>query len=318
MSRKSYLALLLSLSGFLLVPTVWGIDPHTLIPANANLVIQIQANGILDAPLVDRNKPITLRQLIVRDHKDPVVLGVRPLKNITSALIALPTLGDVKKIFAVIEGNFEAELIRQALADQFGDMVKVNGSGPETYYSVPIPERRIQGITTPGTLFLAIPDPKVLLVALGDEESMIAALNRKAAGTPAALRKMMEGSARDLAITFVFASQLGGPLTERKDARRAFELFQTGGGGVRIDEEGLGQFTLSCRDEKSARELEDLIRKGLNLLTGGIALLSQANSDLKPILDIIRTCRVIGRNQQVTVKGKMERELIQELIQKKK
>ena len=315
--RRRLLVSVLFLVTLLRTSPALAADPHAYIPADARVLVLVRAQTLLDAPLVDREKPITLRDIIKRDHKDPVILGVKPLENIDRALIALPTVGEVKKVFAVFEGRFDAEAVRKALTERFGDQLKEHGKGAEAYFQFPIAEQKFRGITTPGTVFLAIPDKNTLLLSLGDEDSLVAALARRGTGTPAALRQQLDKTNRDLAVACVFENQLGGPLAERKDARRAFELFQWVAGGIRIDEEGSGQFTMTCSDNKAASELEGLVRKGLNLVTGAVALVSQVNRDLKPVLEVLRTCRVSTKGKQVNLRGKMERDVLAELIKQK-
>jgi hypothetical protein len=293
-------------------------DLHPYIPGDAKLVALVRAQLLLDAPLVDRDNPYKLRSIWKEEFKDPTILGVKPLKDITSALIALPSVGDVPKMFVVMKGAFDPAVIRASVARQFKDRVKEHGEGAKAFQEFPLDELNFQGVTTPTVAFLAVPDRNTCLLSLGSKADIVAALSDKKAGTPAPLRDLIDKSDKEQVASYALVNHGGGPLAELKGVRRAFKLFQTAQGGVRIDEEASGFLIVTSPNAEACEEMTDLVRAGVNAVTGGVALLTMGNKDLKPVLDVLRTIRVSNKDAKITVRGKLERDVLEEMIKPNK
>jgi len=289
-------------------------DLHPYIPGDAKLVALVRARVLLDAPLVDRDRPYTLKAIYKELFKDPDILAVKPLDDISSALIALPSVGAVPKVFVAMEGKFDPAVIRARVAQQFKDRVKEHGSGATAFQEFPVPELNFKGITTPTVVFLAVPDRHTCLISLGSKDDMITALSDKKAGTPAPLREMIDRGDKEQVGAYALLNHAGGPFAELKGVKRAFSLFQNAQGGVRIDEEVSGNLVITTANAVACQEMTDLVRVGINAVTAAVAFLSAGNKDLKPILEVMRTIRVSSKGSQVTVRGKLERDVLEDLI----
>jgi hypothetical protein len=143
---------------------------------------------------------------------------------------------------------------------------------------------------------------------------MVAALSDKKAGTPAPLREMIDKSDKDLVGAYALLNHAGGPLAELKGVKRAFSLFQSAQGGVRIDEEVSGNLIVTTPNAEACREMTDLVRAGINAITAAVAFLTAGNKDLKAVLEVLRTVRVSSKGSQITVRGKLERDVLEDLI----
>ncbi len=291
-------------------------DPHSLIPGDAKVILVIKPGQVFDAPLIDRDKPVTLRALLDRDPKHAKSLELKMLKQSTTALIALPSVGDARKIFVVLQGKFDPAAVRKIVTEEFKDAVKQHGEGATAILECRGDPVKAGGVTTPTVLYLAVPDETTCLVSYGSKDDLVAALAKKSAGTPAALRQLLEKNDKEAAISYALVNHLEGPLEKWKDIKRGFELFQGLHGWVRVEEEPIGQFVVVCGTEKDAQELHELMTKGLNTVTGTVAALTQITKTLTPALDVLRTVRVRLKDKQITVRGKLERDTLEDLIQR--
>lgn len=291
-------------------------DLHAYLPGDARVIALIKARQLLDAPLTDGDKPATLRRLFETKPNDGQVLEVIPFTQITTALVALPSLGEVRKLFAVLHGKFDPAGLRKTVARRFKDSVKEHGSDATAFQEFRIPVERFQGVSTPAEACLAVLDETTCLISLGSKDDMVAALARKSAGTPAPLRQLLNKNDKEAEVSYAVLSELGGPFANWKEIRRAFDLFQTIHGSVRVGQEPAGQLVITCAKPESARELSDLVQKGLNGLTGALALLSQASKDLVPAVDVLKSIRVRTEGNEIRVRGKLERDTLEELLRK--
>jgi hypothetical protein len=296
---------------------VQSADFHRYMPTDAKMVILVRARLLLDGPLVDRDKPFTIKAFLKEDYKDPEFFSVKPLDDISLALIALPNLGDVARVFVALEGKFDPAAIRAAVARQFKDSIKEHGQGAGAFQEFRIEERKFLGVTTPTVVFLAVPDRNTCLISLGSRDDMAAALGDKKAGTPQLLRELIEKSDKDQVASFALFNQLGGPLVDRKELMRAFSLIQTIHGFGRIDEEVSGNLIITAGDAEQCRQASDIFQSGINTITGAVAFLAGANKDLKPVLDVLRTVHISTKGTKFTIRGKLERDALEELIKRR-
>jgi hypothetical protein len=292
-------------------------DLNSFLPADAKFVVLIRARHLLDAPLVDRDMPFTLKGILKEDFHDPTVLTVKPLDEIVTALIALPSVGEAKKVFVALEGKFDPVAIRAQIALRFKNTVKEHGSGLEAFQELRIPPQNFQGVTTPSEVYLAVPNARTCLISLGCKEDLVTALSEKKAGTPASLRELIEKSDKEQVVSYALLNELAGPLAERKELKRAFSLIQTIHGGGRIDEDVSGNAIVTTSNPESCRDAADIIRKGLDTITGAVALLINVNKDFKPALDVLRTVRISSKGDQITIRVKLERDVLEDLIKKR-
>lgn len=289
-------------------------DPHRYIPADARMLISVQFRQLLEAPLVDRDRPVKIRDLLKRDPDLLDIIGVKPLEDITTMLVALPTVGEVRKLFVVLQGKFNAPRIHAAIARIHRETFKEHRAGGVTYHQFKEPARTIGRITTPTDVFLAVPDETTCLISVGDQADLERALTDKKGSTPADLRALLEKNDKDNVISFALLPELKGPLAELEPVRKAFGLMVNLRGSIRIDEEVTGRFVTTSATEKAAEQLEDILRGGLNTITGGLALLVRAQRELAPYLEILKTIRVSRDDKQVGARGKLERDVLEGVL----
>jgi hypothetical protein len=292
-----------------------GADPHQYVPADARVLATVKFRKLLDAPLLDRDKPVTVRGLLQKEPPFLDIVGIRPLEDVTALLVALPGAGEVRKLFVVAQGKFDAARIRASVVRIHKDSVKEHRAGGVAYQQFKVPVHNVRGITTPADVFLAVPDETTCLISLGSQADLETALGAKKAGTPAELRALLEKHDREGAVaSFALLGELQGPFAELPKLRKMFGLLRGLGGSVRIDEEVSGQVVAAVATAESAREVEEIMRGGMNTITGGVALMVAANKQLQPILDILKTVRVSHQGTTVTMRGKLERDVLEEIL----
>lgn len=293
-------------------------DLHTLIPGDAKLIAVLRPRQILDAPLGDPDRPVTLKGMLNDHVKDIRFLDVISLADINTAVVALPSVGELRKVFLALRGKFDRAAIRKMAAERFKDSFKEQGTGARALMEFTIPVDSFRGISTPAEAFLAIPDETTCLISLGNRDDLVAALAGSSKGTPVVLRQLLDKNDPDAAISYGLVNHLAGPFAEIKDIRRAFELFQGVHGMVQFKDEPTGQILVLCPTPEAAREIGEMAEKGLNGVTGALALISQANKGLTPVVNVLRTIRVRAQADQVRIRGKLERDTLEDLLRKGK
>ena len=228
-----------------------------------------------------------------------------------------PVSAEVSRVFVVLEGKFDPAAIRARVARLFKDTVKEHGNGALAFQEFRIEQKKFQGVTTPAEVFLAVPERNVCLISLGSKDDLATALAEKAKGTPAPLRELIEKSDKDQVVSYALLNDLRGPLAERKELKKAFALFQTVHGGGRIDEDVLGNVVVTAANADACRNATEILRNGINTITGAVASWTAANKDFKPILDIMRTVRLGSKDAQITIRGKLERDVLEEMLKKR-
>src|SRR5271169_1079090 len=81
----------------LVLSPVRAADPHQYIPADTKQIVSIQFRKLLDAPLVDRKKPATVRAVLEKEPRFLDMVGIKPLEDVESILFALPCVGEMPK-----------------------------------------------------------------------------------------------------------------------------------------------------------------------------------------------------------------------------
>jgi hypothetical protein len=289
-------------------------DLHHYMPADTKVIAQVHVRRMFNAPLVDRDKAITWGGLIRKEVNDPQVLTIKPLDDVREALIAMPSVGEIRKAFVALEGKFDSMAIRDRITRDFKDSFKEEAQGATTIWSFRVPSQKLHNVTTPEQIFLAVPDPMICLVSLGCKDDLTAALSERPAGTPRELRALLDRADKEDVFRCVLTGPLEGPYANIKQAKKAFDQLQSMQGGIQIDEEVRGQFTLTSESPAAAREAAKAVRAGFNGLTGIVALLSQKRRDLLPIFEVLRTLKITVRDNLIIIRGKLERDVLEELI----
>jgi len=291
-------------------------DPHQYIPTDTKQIVSIQFRKLLDAPLVDRKKPTTLRAVLEKEPRFLDMVGIKPLEDIESILFALPCVGEMPKVFVVLQGKFDAARIQASIARHYKDSMKKHKASGITYHEFKVPFQTVQRIATPNDVFLAVPDETTCLISLGSQADLETALGDKKAGTPAELRALLDKNDKDCHVSYAFLSELRGPYADLAPLRKLYTLIKTGHASFRIDEDVSGHLIATAATKDGAREAADICRAGLNTILGGVALLSAAKHELTPFADILKTIRVSRQDNQVTIKGKMERDNLEDVLKK--
>jgi hypothetical protein len=303
------------LGGLLLVGAVGlAADPHQYIPADTKQIGVVKFRKLLDAPLVDRSKPATLRDVLKKEPHVRDILGIKPLEDVESILIALPCEGEMPKVFIVLQGNFDRARIEESIARNHKDTLKKHKVNGISYCEFKVPVQDVQRVTTPPDVYLAVPDQGTCLISLGNRADLETALGDRKAGIPPELRTLLDKNDKDCQVSYAFLSELRGPFANLPPLRKLYTLVQGGHGYLHVDEDVSGQMTGFTASKEAANEAADICRAGVNTITGLVAFGTSAKRELAPILEVLKTVRVSRKDKEVTIKGKLERDVLEDVL----
>jgi hypothetical protein len=299
------------------------VDPY--LPADTEVVVTLNVRQVLDSPAVKKNALEQLKALLkASDEVDGILkdLGFEPLKDLDRVVVAGPGGNDADKGLVIVRGKFDlakfkakADETLKGNPDNLKEHKVNDGQGGQlVIYEVLLPGEDVPPI------FVSLASDKVMLVSPG-KDYVVDALKKQAKKAPAdlkskELRALLE--AQD-AKQSVAVAVLGSALA-RADlpdaAKQALSKFEAIGGGVTIGDdikfEVVGATKTAQEAKELARTIDDFSKQGL-LIVGALA---QANKDLAPVVDVLKTVRVNARDKAVTVKAELSAELLEKLFGK--
>src|SRR5262249_20125311 len=84
-------------------------------------------------------------------------------------------------------------------------------------------------------------------------------------------------------------------------------------GGVTLTNEVKLEFALGTKKAQDAKDLNNTINNGLNAAIGLLGLAAGGNAQLEPVLDMLKTVKSTAKDKVVTIKGKIDAEMIDKI-----
>jgi hypothetical protein len=322
-----------ALTAFLLSSPARAAELDRYLPADSEVVINLNVRQLLDSPLAKAHGLRHARAVLKdADQVDDILkeLGFDPFKDLDRVIVAGPGGTDKDRGLLIAHGRFDRAKFRakaQEAARDHEDVLKIHkvpdgAGGRREVYEVILPE---QG-DLPGSLFVALADDTTLLASPG-KDYVVDALKQAAGGKAALKDKDFQGllesvdDRQSLSIAAV-GTALKKSIEQAPGGMLAgLEKFTAVAGGLTLGEDIKIEVTFATRDAADAKDLRDTVDRGLKLALAGLAVLgqnSEAGPGLELALDLVKGLKVTARGKTVTIKGRLDGDVIRDALKNDK
>lgn len=290
-------------------------DLDQFLPNSTEGIVTINVKQLLAAPLVKANlETVKALMLAVPDVQQTLEdIGFDPFKDVDRVVLAIDR--DPNKSVILVHGKFDTAKIAakaEKAAKDEGDILKVIKASGYTYYSVKPPEGK--GPLPSDTLYVGLVD-ETTLVSSGSPDAVIEALEKKAGKKKAELKKelqaLLDKADRQQTISIV---TLSAPLAATGQA--IIQKLNTVTGGINVGDDIKAAFTLTAKSDKDAAAVESELKEGLDQVKALVDLTANNNKDLKPLVDVVSTLKVVTQGAVVTLTGQITKDVLNQLVNK--
>ncbi len=324
----------LVLATFLAVAPLRAAELDKYLPADSEVVVNVNVRQLLDSPLFKGHGIRHAREALKDADEVKAILeelGFDPFKHLDRVLVAGPGGNDKDRGLLIAHGHFDVAKFKakaEESARDHDEALKIHkvpdGAGGKRWvYEVILPE---QG-DLPGSLFVALADETTLLASPG-KDYVVDALKKAGPGGRAALKdKEFEellqrvDDRQSLSLAAVGAAVKKGVQEGPPGLLAGLEKFTAVAGGLTLGEDIKVEVVLSTRDTADARELRDTMDRGLKLALAGLAVLgqdSEANAGIDLVLELVKGLRVLSKGKTVTIKGRLSSDAIEDALKNEK
>lgn len=299
-----------------------------LLPNDTEIVVGVNVKQILGSGLVKRIGEDTIKQMLKSDDKVAKVfeeLGFDPLKDLDSILIAVPNAGDTDKGLVVIRGNFDIKKAKEkaeqlAKAPDTKDIIKASTKpdglgGKHEFWEIMPPD-----VNQP--MYVALFSKDTILIS-PSEDYLINAIEQHAGRKKAALKSKeltdlisRLDNKQSLYVGVVGSALQKSPLAEQEEAKKIIDKVTDASVAVTVDKDIVLEVGVTAKGAADARDLEDVIKDGLNQVLGLAALLGGNNKQIAPLIDILKTIKPTAKDRVVTVKATVDSETLDKIVPK--
>jgi hypothetical protein len=314
--------LLLAVS-FLVPVSSNAAELHRYLPDDTELVVAINFKQILGTKLAKDNAVEHIKGLIASSEEATAVLkdlGLDPLQHVHRVLVASPGSKEVDRGLIIIQGEFDPAKFRTKGADLLKnqpDFIKsqeiADGLGGKHL----IYELRPTGQEFPW--FVCIPARDAILLSPG-KDYIVDALRKNPIKNPLALKdrpfqdllqKVDDKQSLYLAGTATALDRMGLPAGFTQDFLKQMDGIA---GGIKLDDDLYVELVMGAKTLADARSMQksinDLHTQGLLIL----GLLAGQDENLSSLLDVAKTLRVLQKEKAVTLKARVDAELLEILL----
>ncbi len=293
---------------------------HRYLPADTELVISLNLKQILGTKLVKNHALEPLKALLADSPEATAALkelGLDPLSQIHRILIASPGSKEPDRGLVIIQGEFDPVKFKDkgaALLRQQPNVVKVHKITDAQGAEESIFELALLGQNFPW--FIAVPGKDAILLSPG-KDYIVDALKRNPIKNPLALKSKEFQSLLEnlddkqsvyLAATAGALGRLGLPESVAGDLLNKMDGLA---GGIRLEDDLHLEIIIGAKTVAEARSLRQTVdtlhTQGLLIL----GLLAAQDPGVGTAVDILKSMRFIQKDKTVTVKARLEADLIQ-------
>jgi hypothetical protein len=321
----------LAVAGLLLAAPLWAADVERatnvdkLLPNDTESVMAVNLRQIIDSPLVkklglDHAKQALKDQTDIQKVLDD--LGFNVFTDVDNLLVAGcgATEADKDRVLMIVHGKFDIpkfEAKAAEVAEKKKDVVKIHkvtGSDTKLYEVTP------EG--SPQSFFVAFAS-KTTVVASPGKDYVLDALDKEAGKRKTELKnkdlKAVLGRVDDKQSmwTVVLGSTVAkSPLADDPMAKEIIDRIQDADLGITIDKDIKVQLGITAKTAEDAKKLDENIVDGMDQLRGILALLSQNNKDLKPLLNVLKAVKPSTKGKTITIVIEVPGELLENAAKK--
>jgi hypothetical protein len=314
LTRNRLLPGLLVLALAFVAGTAQAADTDMYLPNSTEGVVTVNVKQLLAAPLVKANlETVKALMLAAPDIQQALEdIGFDPFRDVENVVVAIDR--DPNKSVILVNGKFDTAKIaaraEKTAKDETGILKVIKASG-HTYYSVKPPEGK--GVPSE-TIYVALVDGATL-VSSSRPDAVLEALDKKAGKKKAELKPELQAllakADRQQTISIV---TLAGPLSATGQA--IIEKLSTITGGINVADDIKAAFTLNTKNAKDAESVESELKSGLDQIKALVDLTANQKEDLKPLVDVVNTLKVVTQGTAVTLTGQVSKEVLDKLVPK--
>jgi hypothetical protein len=321
-SVRNRIALLATLALVLVAGPSWAapveketkLDPYQLLPNDTEAVITFQFKSLFESALIKKLSKDT------KDEGDKAKkeIGFDPTKDLHSVILAIAggAKADEEKLTVIINGTFDAKLIREKVEKAEGN-VKIIKEGDFKIYEVtkldsliplpagaPIPVNPFAGKTA-----YAAVEKSAIIFSLS-KDNVVAALEKAADAKKAKLDSkelkalIAKIDPKQTISLAILATSIG------KEATNKFESIT---GGITIDKEIKTAIVLNTKDAAGAKALNKEISDGIDGVKGLLAAVGAGQPGAAIATEILGGIKVGAKDGSVTIDSEITQSTLEEL-----
>jgi hypothetical protein len=316
----------LSLAAFaaLLVPaSAPAAEPHRYLPDDTEMVISVNIKQLLSTKLFKDNVTGVLKDLIAGSEEAKDILkdlGFDPFKDLHRVLIASPGSTEADRGLIIVQGEFDVAKLKakgEELAKN--QTVKLHKIADGVGGNHLIFEMSVPGVQLPWFVCAAAKD--AILISPG-KDYVVDALKKNPIKNPVALKNkgfqdLLE-KVDDKQTVYLAGTADAVARTGLGDLAKDYLTRMDGlAGGVKLEDDLHLEVVLGSKTVADARSLSksinDLHTQGLLI----VGLLATQDENLGPALDILKSLRCTQKDKAVTIKARIDAELLDKLLPNK-
>lgn len=301
-------------------PSARAAEPDKLLPAEAEMVVQVNVKQLLDSDIVKKYALEQLKQgLDGQDAKKLLTeIGLDPLKDIEKVTAAASFNSITKfnqndtRFLLIVRGSFDPDKLFKAAevqskkdADRFS-MVK-DGGTTIFKYQPENGENPIYGTLVDDKTVIAASDKKLIANALKASEGskkpplkqeladLIKKVDEKSSVYVVSIVKNKFDELKLPKNDFVDLSKLEAGILNAESMAVTVKV----GADVNVE------VTLGMKDDDAAIDMQNAFEDVLKQVKPLIPLASAANPAMKPLTDIVNTIKTTAKNKDVVISGKV-------------
>jgi len=308
--------LALSFVAVLAVGRAPAAEQHRYLPDDTEIVVSLNFKQVVNSKVFKDTLLGPVKDLLKSDDVRPWLeqIGLDPLNDLHRVLIASPGSTEIDRGLIIVQGVFDPAKFKANADDLAKTGVKrhqiVDGAGGmQGIYEFPLTGQQFPW-------FVCVPAKDTVLISPG-KDYIVDALKRNPLKNPAGLKnknfqdvldKVDDKQSVYVAATAEALGRLGLPDGVTKEL---FQKLDGLAGGFKLEESLDIEFVLGCRNVDDARSLHRTIN---TLHTQGLLVLGLlANQDpgVETALDVLKAVRFATKDRTVTLKGRIDADIIQ-------
>ena len=295
-------------------------DLNKFLPDDAEIVMVLNVQQILQSPLVQKHGAAHIKQLMLSDEtvkKTLDALGFDPLKDLTRITFAASAVNPDAKGSVIAEGNFDVAKFEAKAADlakEKKEMLSIITEG----------DHKLLQIKNPGDdkpAYVVMVDKSTIVFSM-DKAYLLESFDRASGKKKPALKKeitsLIEKANQAQSMWLVAPGSLfvKSPLAEDEKNKKILEKIENISVGFTVAEDFTMLTSIVTKTADSAKELSEQVKDGLEQMKGLLALVAGQQKELAPLVDIVGSIKVGTDSATVTLKSEVSHEMIEKSLKK--
>jgi hypothetical protein len=297
------------------------LDPY--LPADTESYLSVNVKQVLASNLVKKYGLDPAKKALKEMELNGLLqeLGIDPFRDIDRVQIATPTTTERDRGLGILTGTFDVARLRKKAdnaARDNDDSVKLHrfnlgGGAMQDVYEIAIPGQE-------QTMFVAVVGNKTLLASPGKDYVVEALKQARLRKKPALKNRGFQAVVEKIdPRQGVSVALLGSSFSKNEwldllpgNYRDAVSGIEVVGGGLAFGNEIKLELVISTKSDRAARDLRDVLTKGVRLAQTALAFLGQDNKIVGLLNEVLGTVRVGGRGKVLSVSGKLTADVLQD------